>query len=167
MFRSILSFAGAVSALFVLAGCAESVAARPTATEVANVCAGIPDAQARTALATLRNDVDAVEIIPETSTPKPFGFRPGGADIHVRAEPGWTAQWLARLVECHGVTELAGTACTTSECPLGLARVTTEVSATATGFTIALRSSDSDVAREVARRSGLVFQPQLVAAAAR
>jgi hypothetical protein len=45
--------------------------------------------------------------------------------------------------------------------------VTTEVSATATGFTIALRSNDSDVARELARRSELFFQPQPVATAVR
>jgi hypothetical protein len=76
-----------------------------------------------------------------------------------------TAQWLARLVECHMATELAGAACTSSECPLGLARVTISVSPTATGFALAIRSNDPDVAREVARRSELLFDPRPLATA--
>lgn len=165
MFRSICILTGIAATSLAVTGCAESVALRPTATEVANVCAGIPDAQARTSLTDLRADVDVVEAARETSMTKPFLSRSVGADIHVRATPGMTAQWLARLVECHMATELVGAACTSSECPLGLARVTISVSPTATGFTLAIRSNDPDVAREVARRSELLFEPQPLATA--
>jgi hypothetical protein len=127
---------------------------------------GIPEAQARTTYNDLRGDIDRVDTAREMSTMKSSLERLVGADIHVRARPGMTAQWLARLVECHQLSEVAGASCTSSECPLGLARITTSVSATATGFTIAIRSNDSAVAREIARRAHLLVDPTPIATAA-
>jgi hypothetical protein len=133
---------------------------------VADVCAGIPAEQARTTFAALSRDVDGVDVVREETTMKPFVLRTVGADIHFRAEPGWTTPWLGRVVACRALSETAGAPCAGAECPLGLAGVTAGVSATDTGFTIAIRSDDYDVAREVARRSQLLLVPSPVATAA-
>ena len=149
----------AVTALAV-AGCAESVAPRPTVAEAARVCDGISDAPAQEFLTDLRDDVDRVEAVQEPSTTKVSVTHSLGADVHVRAKPGMTAQWLARLAECHAVREAAGLACTTPECPLRLARVKTSVSTTPGGFTLAIRSDDPAVAGEIARRAQIALRPE-------
>ena len=158
MSQSIFFLVSALATGFVAPACAESVAPRPTATEVAYICAGIAEAQSRTTLTDLRDDVESVQVARATSKTKPFVDHTVGVDINVRAQPGMTAQWLARLVECHVASEAGGDFCTSSECPLGLNRVATSVSATATGFSISLRSGDTTVAREIARRSQLIFE---------
>ncbi len=155
----------AVTAL-AAASCAESVAPRPTAAEVAHVCAGISTAPAQDFLVDLRDDVDRVEAVHEPITTKVSVTHSLGADVHVRAKPGMTAQWLARLAECHAVGESAGAVCTTSECPLRLARVTTSVSTTDDGFILAIRSDDPTVAREIVRRAQAVLRPQSAQASA-
>ena len=114
----------------------------------------------------LRDDVDRVEAVREPITTKVSVTRSLGADVHVRAKPGMTAQWLARLAECHAARESAGLFCTSSECPLRLARVTTSVSATVDGFILAIRSDDPAVAREIAHRAQEVFRPPPPQAAA-
>jgi len=156
MLRSLFILAGAA---MVASGCAESAAPPPAAAEAARACAGVPDAQARASLIDLRHDVESVEPVRETALVKASFTRSGGVDIRVRAGPGMTAQWLARLVECHVALEAAGAVCGTAECPLGLARVATSVSSEPTGFVIAIRSDDIAVAREITRRSRLLFDP--------
>ena len=126
---------------------------------MARTCAGISEAQARTVLIDLHPDVDRVEAVRERTNTKLFVERPVGADVHVRATPGMTAQWLTRLIQCHLVREESGVSYAHSERPLGLARVKIDVSPTAAGFVIAIRSNDSDVAREIARRSKVLFEP--------
>lgn len=159
MFRPIRPLVIVAVTALALAACAESVAPRPTAADAARVCDGISDAPAQDFLTDLRDDVDRVEAVQEPITAKVSVTHTLGADVHVRAKPGMTAQWLARLAECHGVREAAGMACTSAECPLRLARVTTSVSTTATGFILAIRSDDPAVAREIVRRAQIVFRP--------
>lgn len=167
MSRSLCILAAAVSSGIFGVGCAESVAPHPSTADVSLVCAGIADAQARSSLKDLRDGVDRVEVARETTRTKPFVQRSVGADIHIRAKQGMTAQWLARVVDCHVVSEAASHAfCTTAECPLGLDRVTTTVSGTPTGFTVAIRSNDSAVAREIARRSQFFFDTHRLEAVA-
>jgi hypothetical protein len=166
MFRSTRSLALVAVTALAAAGCAESVAPRPTAAEVAGVCAGISDAPAQDFLTDLRDDVDGIEAVRATTTTKPIVTHSVGADVHLRARPGMTAQWLARLAECHAAREAAGVACTSSECPLRLARVTTSVSPTATGFTLAIRTDDPAVAHEIVRRAEIVLRSQSPQAAA-
>lgn len=112
-----------------------------------------------TVLTDLRSDVDRIDVVRETRTQKPSVERAVAVDVHVRAKPGVTEQWLARLVECHVAHELAEASCTASECPLGLPQVTTSVAATATGFSIRLRPDDSSVVRELARRAQRLLGP--------
>ena len=165
MFLPIRILGSAAVTMIAVAGCAETVAARPGPTEVAQVCTGITQAQARAVFTELSGDVDGVDLARETTKTKPFIERSVGADIHVRATPGMTAQWLARLVHCHVVSEAAAGTCAGSACVFGLPVLSTDVSPTATVFTIALRSSDSDAAREMARRSKALIQQPTVAAA--
>lgn len=161
MNRIALALAVAAGALHV-AACAESVTApaRPTGAEVARVCMGISDTPAQDLLVDLREDVDRVDAVRETMKTRPFVSYTVGADVHVRARQGMTAQWLARLAECHAVREAAGMACTSAECPLGLPRVKTTVSSTPSGFTVELRSDDPAIAREIVRRAELAFRPE-------
>lgn len=165
MFRPIHPLTVAVTTAVLVAGCAGSDAPRATAAEVPDVCAGISVEQARATLAAMGKDVDGVDVVREESTAKPFALRTVGADIHIRAEPGWTTPWLGRVVACHAMSEVAGAPCTGAECPLDLAGVTTGVSATGTGFTLAIRSDDYDVAREIVRRSQRLLDPPPIASA--
>lgn len=168
MVRPTRAFVLAAVAALQLAACAERVTTppRPTAAELARACAGISDAPGHDLLVDLREDVDRVDAVRETMKTKPFVPYAVGADVHVRARQGMTAQWLARLAECHAVREAMGFPCTSGECPLRLPRVTTTVSSTARGFTIAIRSEDPAVAREIVRRAELVFRPEPSQAAA-
>ncbi len=77
-----------------------------------------------------------------------------GAIITFRAVPGMTAQWLQRVVDCHlarnaalghDVPEMA-------YCPLVPKNVSAKVTATGSGFAVAVRSDDATTAREILRR---------------
>jgi hypothetical protein len=98
-----------------------------------------------------------VETIREPTKTKPFVLRPVGADVYVRATSGMTAEWLARLTQCYLAREGHGASCDRSSCPLALAGTTSDVTSTGTGFVVALRSSDFDVAREIAHRAAFLF----------
>lgn len=145
--RPILVVSGVALATLMMMGCAPKTAAPPSAG--ASACAGISAGQSRTLFADLQADIEGVDIVRQTPQSKPSIERPVGADIHVRAEPGMTAQWLARLVSCHVDGDGSGV--------LGLTDVTTNVAATPTGFTIAIRSDDVTVAREIGRRAKLLL----------
>jgi hypothetical protein len=157
MSRSTAIFVSTALAGVTAFGCTTNAKPPPTAADVARICTGIPETQARSVLTDLRGDVDRMESAFESPRSNSTQ-RAIGVDIHVQATPGMTAQWLARLVECHIVTEAAGGACTTSECPLGLDRVNVGVSTTRTGFTIELRSADAAIARELPRRAKALFE---------
>ncbi|MET0592075.1 MAG: hypothetical protein ABW133_05210 [Polyangiaceae bacterium] len=141
-------------------GCAANPPPRATALEVAEACAGISDEHAASAVAALRRDVDSVRIARERTNTKPFLERTVGADVHVRATSGLTAQWLTRLLQCHALRDESGAACGSAPCPLAAGRIAIDVSPTGSGFFISIRSTDVDVAREIARRSQIVFAPQ-------
>lgn len=107
-----------------------------------------------------RQDIASVEPLNEGATSgKASSARTTGAIIMFRAMPGMTAPWLQRVVDCHlarnaalghDVPEMAS-------CPLVPKNVTARVSATSTGFAVAVRSDDTDTAHEVLRRAqGLV-----------
>jgi hypothetical protein len=107
-----------------------------------------------------REDIASVEPLTEGSTSgKNASARTTGAIITFRAVPGMTAPWLQRVVDCH----LARNAALGHDvpempyCPLVPKGVAAKVSATASGFAIAVRSDDSDTAKEIrGRAQGLV-----------
>jgi hypothetical protein len=78
-----------------------------------------------------------------------------GAIITFRAVKGMTAQWLQRVVDCH----LARNAALGHElpemayCPLVPKDVSAHVSATDTGFAVAVRSDDATTAAEILGRA--------------
>lgn len=151
-------FAAVVASLAV--GCMETTPERrPSAVEVARVCAGISEAEARATLEELRPDVEYVDVVRQATRTKPVIERTVGVDVYVRAKRGMTAEWMSRLVDCHMASENVGVACTSAACPLHLAHVSTRVTSTADAFRIAIRSDDPKVAREIVQRSKLVFEP--------
>ena len=141
----------------VASGCAETTAVRPSSANVAQTCAGIPDAQARAFVTDLRADVERVETVREPTKTKPFVVHTVGADVYVRATPGMTTQWLTRLTQCHLVREGCGASQDHSSCPLGVAGTTVDVSSTSTGFVVAVRSSDFVAAQEIVRRANALL----------
>ena len=160
MFKSFRTFVSGGAVMIVVAGCAGTVAPRPSPMVVAQACTGISEAQARGLLADLRSEVDEVNLARATMNTKPFLRRSVGVDIHVRAKSGMTSQWLARLVQCHVASEAGAGACVGSKCAFGLPIAATGVSSTTTGFIIEIRSSDSAVARELALRSKELLEPR-------
>jgi hypothetical protein len=109
-------------------------------------CAGLSDAEIRDAVAELRTRTDRVERIYEAPSPK-APPRTAGAVVYVQATRQMTAQWLNRVIQCSA----AGPARDRS--PVALAGARGEVSPTATGFAVAVRSNDAVVAEEIVRRA--------------
>jgi hypothetical protein len=66
-----------------------------------------------------------------------------GATVQVRAAPGMTASWLGRVLKCDAARRGA----------LVPAGAESEVTPTAAGFTVAVRSRDPDVAQEIVLRA--------------
>ncbi len=102
-----------------------------------------------------QSDIASVEpLTVGTTSGKAQAMRTEGAIVTFRAVPGMTAQWLQRVVDCHlarnaalghDVPEMA-------YCPLVPKGVTAKVTATDTGFAVAIRSDDSQTAQEILRR---------------
>jgi hypothetical protein len=78
-----------------------------------------------------------------------------GATVVFRALPGMTAPWLQRVIDCH-VARNAALGHDVPEmpyCPLVPKNVSAHVAETNAGLAVAVRSDDSDSAREVLRRA--------------
>ena len=138
----------------LVGGCAERTTAPPSSVDAVRVCDGIPEARSRAFLADLRADVEKVETVREPTKTKPYVVHTVGADVYVRATPGMTAQWLARLTQCH----LAREGCVASHdqynSPFGgVAGTTIDISSTTTGFVVSMRSGDFVAAQEIVRRA--------------
>lgn len=122
----------------------------------ARACVGIPDADRDESPFDHREDIASVtELYSPLSGGKNPTRRFEGATVVFRAVPGMTAQWLQRVIDCH----LARNAALGHEvpemayCPLVPKGVTASVTPTQSGFAVALKSDDMDVAREVLRRA--------------
>lgn len=125
-----------------------------------SACVGITEADRDMSPFDHRQDIASVEPLTEGVTSgKAQSARTTGAVITFRAMPEMTAQWLQRVVDCH----LARNAALGHDvpempfCPLVPKNVTARVTATNTGFAVAVRSDDTDTAREILKRAqGLV-----------
>jgi hypothetical protein len=123
----------------------------------ARACIGIPDEDRDMSPFEHREDIGSVEPLNEGtgSFKGDSSQRAVGAIIVFRAVPGMSAQWLQRVVDCH----LARNAALGHDvpempyCPLVPKNVSAKVSATDTGFAVAIRSDDSQTAQEVLRRA--------------
>jgi hypothetical protein len=135
----------------LLAACGVAQEVVPTRAEpVRDACVGMRDVEMERGLTELRENIERVSPLHERSLPKgPPAL--SGAEVVVAATRGMTSQWLARLVYCdtarHPATALA---------PPG---ARTEVTPTAMGFVIAIRSSDRAVAHDIEYRAQRLDQP--------
>ena len=78
--------------------------------------------------------------------------RLGGAAVHVRAEPGLTAQWLQVSLGRH-LAEMRGDM---KDCALDPHDVQVDVTPVQDGFSVKLIAKDTDKAAEILRRARLL-----------
>jgi hypothetical protein len=116
---------------------------------VERACTGLPGAEVDRVIDDLRTNVERVEPLRDSKNGPKAQPQLVGALIEVRATPGTTEQWLGRVLECdrvrHGGPEDGSL--------LAPAGARAEVTATPTGFAIAIRSRDSAVAHEIERKA--------------
>src|SRR5258707_15720505 len=134
--RLVWSAAGALMALLAF-GCAGSTPP-PTAAQAAQLCVGVPEAEARAGLAGMQPAIERVEPL-NTKIQMGRGVftREVGATVFLRATPGVTQQWIGRVLACHQARLAVGSSTPTAEAdPLALADVNTSVASTETGFAV-------------------------------
>jgi hypothetical protein len=122
----------------------------------ARACIGLSDDDRDRSPFTRREDIASVEpLYTSTSSSKGSYGRMQGALVTFRAVPGMTAQWLQRIVDCHLARNaaLGHDVPEMPDCPLVPKDVTAQVTATSTGFAVAVRSDDPATANEVLRRA--------------
>ena len=123
----------------------------------ASACAGLSDLDRDMSPFAHREDIASVAPLESRSTGKLLAVtRSEGAIVTFRATPGLTAQWLQRIVSCH-LARSAAMGHVMPEmpyCPLVPKDVSASVTATDTGFAVAIRSDDPEVAREILKRAG-------------
>jgi hypothetical protein len=131
--------------------------ARSAADEVPveRACAGLPGAEVDRVIDDLRANVQRVEPLRESRDGPKATPRLVGALIEVRATSGQTEQWLGRVLQC----DRARHAGPEDGSLLAPSSAHAEVTATPTGFAIALRSRDSDVAHEIEQRARAFPRP--------
>jgi hypothetical protein len=143
MWRSTLA---CLSALLLATACGGGAPNAADESQAQRACAGLPDAVVDQGIANLRANVDGAAPLHEVRAKAPPKLV--GASVQVLATPGMTPQWIGRIVQCDAERHTSA-----ALVPPG-ARV--EVSPTATGFIIAARSSDHDLALEIERRVSLL-----------
>jgi hypothetical protein len=84
-----------------------------------------------------------------------WAARPGGARLSIRPAPGLTREWLARALECHAARVTAGRIAIAPDDPYGLPSrpVTIEVTSSADGFAVLVRSDSMDDAKAILDRA--------------
>lgn len=121
----------------------------------ASACAGLSEQDRDMSPFAHREDIAGVAALESKSSLKPAVTRREGAIVTFRATPGLTAQWLQRIVTCH-LARSAAMGHVMPEmpyCPLVPKDVSASVTATDTGFAVAIRSDDPEVAREIFKRA--------------
>jgi hypothetical protein len=121
----------------------------------ASACAGLGDLDRDMSPFAHREDIASVAPLESRGTGKFPAVRREGAIVTFRATPGLTAQWLQRIVSCH-LARSAAMGHVMPEmpyCPLVPKDVSASVTATDTGFEVAIRSGDPEVAREISKRA--------------
>lgn len=122
----------------------------------ARACAGLASGDRDVSPFAHREDIAGVEpLYNGVMSGKSQYARLQGATITFRAVPGMTAEWLQRIVDCHIARNaaLGHDAPEMSFCPLQPNGVSAQVTPAGGGFAVAIKSDDSDAAREVLRRA--------------
>src|SRR5262249_22793850 len=142
--RMLRSMVACLSALSLVTACG-GVPVAADESRAQRVCAGLPDALVDQGVADLRANVDGAAPLRDGVAKTPPKLI--GASLRLVGDRGMPAKGIGRSVLC-----APGRPAAPALAPAG-ARI--EVSPTATGFTIAVRSNDYDLAREIERRASL------------
>ena len=142
--------AAALSALSLVTACAGGARSAADEADVQRACAGLPDAAIDRGVVDLRSNVAGAAPLRDGEGRKTLPTLVGAA-VQVHAAPGMTAQWLGRMLQCDTARH-AGAA-------LVPAGARAEVTPTPTGFSVSMRSSDPELAREIGRRASLFAHP--------
>lgn len=121
----------------------------------ARSCVGIAESDRDVSPFAHRDDIRSVQPLQDTQqVGKGTVSRQVGARVIFRANPGMTAEWLQRLVDCH----LARAAAAGNEmpeidyCPLMLKGVTAQVSSVGDGFAVDIGSNDPATQDAIVKR---------------
>jgi hypothetical protein len=118
-----------------------------------SACFEIPDTERETGPFGRRDRIVGMEILRDRSFPKAPPQQAGVA-IYLRAAPGMTEQWVGRLVECARAHRAAfGPRASSTVSALFESGPEFRVSATPTGFRVAIKSLDLDVSRAVIEKA--------------
>ena len=151
-------------AVAVLAGCGLSSGPRHIATpeEMANLCAGVPDGEREHPSVLRPPELEGVrEAMGERRLIKTSIQELRGAELVVRASPGMTKQWMARVLRCHIAYRDQTPAAMPAETfpdPLMVDRAEVTFDETETGFLIRIRGANKTEGKEI-----LALAQQLVA----
>ena len=119
-------------------------------------CTGIPERDRDESPFAHREDIEGVDPLYSgpLSSKNPMQ-RLVGAAVRIRAVPGMTAEWLQRVMDCHLARNASmGYAMPEmSYCPLMLKDLSVTVTSTGRGFSVAIRSGDTDTVHEIERRA--------------
>lgn len=134
------------------------VASETLRTAEARACSGVPEEDRDMSPFAHREEIRSVSPLKEQLRfGKSVADRMAGAEIVFQAIPGMTPEWLQRVVDCHLARNAAiGHEATSAEmayCPLTLRGAQATVRSVGDGFVVAIRSDDSDVAKEILRRA--------------
>jgi hypothetical protein len=160
--RCVLGFHEVTLALLAAVALAISTfasACRPAATaeeRAADACAGVPEDAGSQGLFPYRDEIERVEPYKvEVSSKEPA--RLAGATLVLRAEPGLTAEWLERLLECHLARRVP---CPDGEsCPLEVGPLHVDARSAGPTFIVDVRARDPETAREALRRARALARP--------
>lgn len=122
----------------------------------AHSCAGISDADRDMSPFDHREDIASVEPLTEgTTSGKAQLTTTTGAIVTFRAVRGMTAQWLQRVIDCHLArnASLGHDVPEMPSCPLVPKGASAKVSATQSGFAVAIRGDDGAAAQEILKRA--------------
>jgi hypothetical protein len=139
---------GALSLL--LFACVERVGGPEGGAPIERACVGLPESMIDQGVADLRSNFDGAASLREGAGYKTLPTLVG-AQVQIRAVPGMTAQWLRRTLQCDTARH--------ADAALVPARAVTEVVGTPTGFTIYVRSTDPELARDIEGRANLFAHP--------
>jgi hypothetical protein len=141
-----------------LVSCQGARPARPVATpeQVARMCAGVPEAERAHPSVLQPPELEDVRgATGERRLIKMTVQELRGADLLVRASPGLTKQWIARVVRCHVAYSDLSTAAggEASPDPLLVDQAELSFDETETGFLIRIRGSSKAEGEEILARA--------------
>jgi hypothetical protein len=128
----------------------------------ARVCVGIPAAERAASPLEQPDGIRSVEPAHVTTPSGKFTTtRLVGARVVVLAQPGLTAEWLQRLLDCHlaHMAAVGPAAAHADACPLALPGVSATVTSVGDGFAVVIVADDEESAAIVLARARAIIEP--------